>query len=127
MIADSSHTSRTTMPRIASLAIIAVAAPLLAACGDQLDAAVDTLPPMRTTTTTTSLPDSPDTRRKFYEVQAGDNVNDIARRAQVPAQEIIRLNNLPENGYLQVGQIIELPADMVLIEELPDPPETDGS
>lgn len=112
-----------TMSRIASLALFVVGAPMLVACGDQLDAAVDTLPPMFTTTTTSTTPTDSDLRRKFYEVKAGDNVNEIARRAQVPAQEIIRLNDLPANGYLQVGQIIELPVDMVLIEELPPPPE----
>lgn len=111
------------MKRLAALAALAVSAPLVAACGDQLDAAVDTLPPMRTTTTLAVSTTTPDMRRKFYEVQAGDNVNEIARRAQVPAREIIRLNNLPEDGLLQVGQIIELPVDMVIIGELPEPPD----
>ena len=111
------------MHRLAAFAALAVSATLLAACGDELDAAVDTLPPMQTTTTLASDTTTPDTRRKFYEVQAGDNVNDIARRAQVPASEIIRLNDLPEGGYLQVGQGIGLPVDMVMIEQLPDPPD----
>ncbi len=111
------------MHRLATLTALLVAAPLVSACGDELDAAVDTLPPMRTTTTLAVDATTPDTRRKFYTVQPGDNVNEIARRAQVPAREIIRLNNLPADGLLQVGQVIELPVDMVMIDELPEPPQ----
>jgi LysM repeat protein len=34
----------------------------------------------------------------------------------VPASEIVKLNNLPDNGNLiQVGQLLEIPTDVVLV------------
>ena len=98
-----------------------------AACGDDQSSAFDTLPPIFTTTTTTTTTTTPDSRRKFYEVKSGDNVADIARSFEVPVAEIVKLNRLENGGgLLQVGQILEIPTDVVLVEELPIPSSTDA-
>ena len=56
-------------------------------------------------------------------MKSGDNIAEIARSFEVPASEIVRLNNLPDNGQIiQVGQILEIPTDVVLVEELPTIP-----
>lgn len=98
----------------------------LASCGAEQSNALDTLPPIRTTTTippSTTLP--PDLRRKFYEVKAGDNLSEIARSFGVPASEIVKLNGLANGGQvLQIGQVLEIPQDVVLVEELPEAPST---
>ena len=93
-----------------------------AACGSDGDASFETLPPIHTTTSTSTTTTEPDSRRKFYEVKPGDNIADIAKSFQVPRGEIVRLNNLPnDGGIIQIGQILEIPTDVVLIDELPVP------
>lgn len=101
---------------------------LVAACGDATEDALATLPPIKTTTTTTTTTTTPDSRRIFYEVKPGDNIAEIARGFDVPASEIVRLNNLPDNGQIiQVGQMLEIPTDVVLVEELPTVPESSST
>lgn len=93
---------------------------IAAACGEAEGAAIETLPAINTTTTTSTTTTTPDMRRRFYEVVSGDNLSRIARSFEVPRREIVRLNNLPDDGaYLEVGQILEIPTDMVLITALP--------
>lgn len=109
----------------AAAVALAVAAP---ACGAGSDDAAGTLPPIRTTTTTSTTTTTPDSRRIFYEVQAGDNLSDIARRYQVPRAEIVTLNGLENNGeVIQVGQTLEIPNDMRLDMTLPPDPEATTS
>lgn len=101
-------------------ATIACLPAVAAACGSEPGDALDTLPPMITTTTTTTTTVPVDGRRKFYEVKAGDNIAEIARSFEVPASEIVRINNLPDDGQIiQVGQVLEIPLDVVLVDELP--------
>lgn len=101
---------------------------LIAACGPSASGSAGTLPPIRTTTSTTTTTTLPDTRRRFYEVKPGDNLAVIARSFEVPAQEIVRLNNLTDGGEtLQIGQVLEIPTDVVLIESLPTDPPTSSS
>ncbi len=93
----------------------------IAACGSDEGGALDTLPVIRTTTSTTTTSTVPDARRKFYEVKAGDNIADIARSFQVPRSEIVRINNLADDGaIIQIGQILEIPTDVVLVDTLPE-------
>jgi len=100
---------------------------LAAGCGTSSGDAFDTLPPIRTTTSTTTSTTIVDDRRKFYEVQAGDNLAEIARSFQVPRSEIVRINRLPNNGeIIQIGQILEIPTDVVLVDELPTPETTEA-
>ena len=97
----------------------------MAACGGGGEGAIDTLPPIRTTTTSSTTTTTPDSRRHFYEVKPGDNLSEIARSYQVPRSEIVKLNGLSNNGeLLQVGQIIEIPTDVVLDDTLPPPTES---
>ena len=91
------------------------------ACGGEEGGALDTLPPIRTTTTMSTTTTTIDTRRKFYEVKAGENLAMIARSFGVPAIEIVKINNLPDGGQvLQIGQLLEIPTDIVLVEDRPD-------
>jgi len=94
-------------------------------CGSSGGDAFDTLPPIRTTTSTTTTTTTVDDRRRFYEVKPGDNLAEIARSFEVPKSEIVRINRLPNNGeIIQIGQILEIPTDVVLVEELPTPEST---
>jgi LysM repeat protein len=94
-------------------------------CGSSGGDAFDTLPPIRTTTSTTTTTTLVDDRRRFYEVKSGDNLAEIARSFEVPKSEIVRLNRLPNNGeIIQIGQVLEIPTDVVLVEELPTPEPT---
>lgn len=108
------------LPALAMLPTIVVVG-----CGADDQAGVETLPPIRTTTSTSTTTTTPDSRRKFYEVKSGDNLAEIARSFQVPASEIVKLNRLPDNGeILQIGQVLEIPTDVVLVDELPEPSST---
>ena len=100
----------------------------VSACGGGGGDVLDTLPPISTTSTTTTTTTTPDSRRRFYEVKAGDNIADIARSFDVPASEIVKLNSLPDNGQIiQVGQMLEIPTDVVLITELPTIPASSST
>jgi hypothetical protein len=108
------------------LVLLPTAAGLLAliavGCGSSEDDAFDTLPPIRTTTSTTTSTTLVDDRRKFYEVQPGDNLAEIARSFEVPRSEIVRINRLQNNGeIIQIGQILEIPTDVILVDSLPIP------
>jgi LysM repeat protein len=100
-------------------------ASFVAGCGSDGAGALDTLPPIFTTTSTSTTTTIADTRRKFYEVKSGDNLADIARSFQVPRSEIVRINNLPNDGaIIQIGQVLEIPTDVVLVDDLPSPDPT---
>jgi LysM repeat protein len=113
---------------VISAATVVLVAGALAACGPGESGAADTLPPIRTTTSTSTTTTSPDDRRRFYEVKPGDNLSDIARSFDVPKSEIARINNLVDGGEtLQIGQVLEIPQDVVLIESLPTDPSSSTS
>jgi LysM repeat protein len=112
-------------------ALIPAATGLLAllavGCGSSDGDAFDQLPPIRTTTSSSTTTTLVDDRRKFYEVRAGDNLAEIARSFQVPRSEIVKINRLPNNGeIIQIGQILEIPTNVVLVASLPtiDPTAT---
>jgi LysM repeat protein len=108
--------------------VVVVVLLLVAACGPEASGAAETLPPIRTTTSTTTSTTTPDSRRKFYEVKRGDNLAVIARSFEVPASEIVRINQLVDGGEtLQIGQILEIPTDVVLVESLPTEPPSSTS
>lgn len=88
-----------------------IPAVVFGACGIGDDDALVTLPPIRTTTTTVVPSTTLDTTRYFWEVQAGENMNSIARRFCVPYQELLDVNRaeVPDPSLLQVGQMLEIP------------------
>ncbi len=107
---------RTLIIPAVALAFVAV----VAGCGSPDGSAIETLPPIKTTTSTTTTTTTPDSRRKFYEVKSGDTVGDIASSFEVPTAEIVKLNNLTNGGSdIDVGQILEIPTGIILIDELP--------
>lgn len=88
----------------------------ITACGGDDTAALDTLPTIYTTTSTSTTTTTPDSRRIFWEVQENENLSEIARRYCVPASEIVKLNNLPDNGnVIHAGQLLEIPNDVVVV------------
>lgn len=91
------------------------------ACGIAGDEAVVTLPPIRTTTTTVVPATTVDLTRYFYEVQPGDHLNSIADKFCVPYDELLEVNSeeLPDPGLLQVGQMLEIPKGVKVIDCVP--------
>lgn len=106
------------LPGLAAVLLVAAAS-----CGGEEGDGLDTLPPIRTTTTQSTISTTVDTRRIFYEVQPGDFLSDIARRYQVTVSSIIDMNGLTSD-VLQVGQMLEIPNDFRLDATLPPLPSS---
>lgn len=103
---------RLVVPLLTAIAL-ALAVP---ACGNEPGDAADTLPPIKTTSTTSTTTTTPDNRRKFYEVKSGDSLAEIADTYCVTPDQIVEINDLEDEGnHLEVGQILELPTDVVLV------------
>lgn len=105
--------------------VAASAVTLLAACGTTDPASDETLPPIRTTTSTsppatTTIPEG----TRFYVIQRGDTLARIASSFGVTVQSIVDLNGLANADAIQAGQTIEIPSGIVVIEELPQPAQT---
>lgn len=92
------------------------------ACGTTDEASRETLPPLITTTSTTEpvVTDPNEGKTEFYEIKSGDSIGRIAAAFGVPPSEIIRINNIENPDTIQVGQIIQIPTDVVLIDSLPE-------
>jgi LysM repeat protein len=93
---------------------------VLPACSGE-ESAFTTLPPIRTTTTTTTTPET-DQNRIFYQVKSGESLSIIARSFGVTVDSIVELNKISNPNTIEVGLIIEIPRDVVLVDELPEPP-----
>ena len=98
---------------------------LNAACGGSSSSVLDTLPPIRTTTSLATTTSTTDPRERIYIVQPGDNVNEIAKAYEVTAQGIIELNGLGEDGEIQPGQELKIPNVRVDLT-LPTPESDDA-
>jgi peptidoglycan DL-endopeptidase CwlO len=108
--------------RSALLGVLAGVAVVSVACGTTDKASQDRLPPIRTTvpttsTTTTTIPEG----QRFYTVQSGDTLGNIAASFEVPVQAIVDLNGLASADSIQAGQTLEIPSGVVLVAELPNP------
>src|SRR5262245_20126165 len=95
----------------ASVAVGGLIALGAAACADDDTTAEPgvTLPPILTTTSTTTIPPSTTRPQRFYEIQEGDTLTEIADRFGVPIQAIMRLNAIRDQNAIYAGQLIELP------------------
>jgi LysM repeat protein len=96
-----------------------------AACGTTDQASTETLPPIRTTTSTTApatttIPEG----TRFYVIKRGDTLAAIAASFSVTVQSIVDLNGLENADAIQAGQTLEIPSGIVVIDELPEPPTT---
>ena len=110
-------------PRLsgAVLASLPVALALVAgACGTTDKASSEPLPPIRTTTTTSTIPGTtlPEGVRQFYTIKSGDTLASIAGATGVTVQSIIELNGIDNPDAIQAGQTIEIPAGIVVIADL---------
>lgn len=109
--------------RVGASALAVLLGALAAGCGTTDPAAQERLPPIRTTTptTTTSTTTIP-LGQRFYTIQRGDTLAAIAASFQVPVAAIVDLNGLENPDDIQAGQTIEIPAGVVVVDQLPEPP-----
>jgi hypothetical protein len=94
----------------APVAVSVLLAIFAASCSDDDDLQTgSTLPPILTTTSTTTIPPSTTRPQRFYEIQDGDTLLEIADRFGVTMDEIMRLNAIPDENAIFAGQLLELP------------------
>ncbi len=113
-------------PRSRRSAIAIVSAPLVlavvaGACGTTDKASKEPLPPIRTTTSTTTIPGTtiPEGIRQFYKIKPGDTLGSIAAGFGVTIQSLIDANNIENPDNVPAGLTIEIPSGIVLIDEIP--------
>jgi LysM repeat protein len=110
--------------------VVATASAVLAvaACSDDDDTGAGaTLPEMATTTSTTSTVAPTTTQPRFYEVQSGDTLTEIAAAYGLPIQAIMEANGIVDPNMIQAGQILELPlASAIVATSLPPVTTTPG-
>jgi LysM repeat protein len=99
----------------------AALAVLVGACSDDDDTSAEaTLPAIVTTTTTATTVAPTTTQPRFYEVQEGDTLSEIAAAYGLPVQAIMDANLIVDPNRIEVGQILELPlASEIVSTSLP--------
>jgi LysM repeat protein len=115
---------RGALVRLAALVVVP-AAVVFAACGTTDQASKETLPPIRTTSSTeapatSTIPEGV----RFYVIKRGDTLAAIAASFSVTVQSIVDLNGLENADSIQAGQTVEIPSGIIVIDELPEPPES---
>ena len=80
-------------------------------CGTTDEASRQTLPPIQTTTSTSSTTSTIPNDR-FYTIQRGDTLAVIAADFRVTVQAIVDLNGLDNPDDIQAGQTIEIPSNV---------------
>lgn len=107
------HLNRHIIAITTALGVLVLAG---AACGSDANTALDTLPPIRTTTTIFVPETTIDTTRYFYKIQPGDNLNRIAQDRCVPLTELIAINRdvLPDPNNVPAGATIEIPQGVAM-------------
>ena len=102
---------------------LAVLLVIIAACeNENPDIASQTLPAIQTTSTVPTTLLTTTTQPRFYEVQAGDTLFDIARAHGIPVEAIMQANGMTDANVLLAGQIIQLPlASEITTTTLPRP------
>jgi len=110
-------------PRLAGAAVASfplVVALVAGACGTTDKASTEPLPPIRTTTSTTTIPTTtlPEGVRQFYTIKRGDTLASIATATGVTVLSIQELNGIDNPDAIQAGQTIEIPSGIVVIGDL---------
>jgi cell envelope opacity-associated protein A len=90
---------------------LAVLLVVIAACqNEDPDVAADqTLPAIQTTSTVPTTLLTTTTQPRFYEVQPGDTLFDIAKAHGLPVEAIMQANGMTDANVLLAGQVIQLP------------------
>lgn len=103
--------------RLLAICTVAISMVAFASCGDDYAISIDTLPPIRTTTTTLVPATTIDTTRYFYTIEPGDNLNRIATKFCVPLEELKALNVkvLPDPNNIPVDVQIEIPTGLAVL------------
>jgi LysM repeat protein len=115
-----------SVPKIIIVSIVGTLIALAVSCGASDGLGVETLPPIRTTTSATVTSTTISTDRKFYTVKRGDNLNLIANAFQVPLAALIELNKdtISDPNNVPAGVMLEIPRGIELISDLPVVPTT---
>ena len=106
---------------MALVSLPVVIALVAGACGTTDEASNEPLPPIRTTTSTTTIPGTtiPEGVRQFYVIKSGDTLAKIASSFDVTMRSLIELNNIENPDNVSAGATLEIPAGIVVIADLP--------
>ena len=100
--------------RAAAFAVIVAS---LVGCGTTEKASRETLPPIATTTSTTTIPGTtiPAGVRQVWIVESGDTLASIAAATGSTVALISELNGIDNPDSIQAGQTIEIPAGVLVL------------
>ncbi|MGK0277201.1 MAG: LysM repeat protein [Ilumatobacter sp.] len=112
---------RSRRSSVALVSLPVIIALVAGACGTTDQASDEPLPPIRTTTSTTTIPGTtiPEGVRQFYVIKSGDTLAKIASSFDVTMQSLIDLNNIENPDNVPAGATLEIPAGILVISELP--------
>jgi LysM repeat protein len=117
------RTTRTRSSRssVALVSLPVVIALVAGACGTTDQASNEPLPPIRTTTSTTTIPGTtiPADVRQFYVIKRGDTLARIASSFDVTMKSLIDLNSIQDPDNVPAGATLEIPAGIIVIANLP--------
>ena len=113
--------ARSRRSSVALVSLPVVIALVAGACGTTDEASNEPLPPIRTTTSTTTIPGTtiPEGVRQFYVIKSGDTLAKIASSFGVTMRSLIELNNIENPDNVSAGATLEIPAGIVVIANLP--------
>ena len=113
--------TRSRRSSVALVSLPVVIALVAGACGTTDQASNEPLPPIRTTTSTTTIPGTtiPEDVRQFYVIKSGDTLAKIASSFDVTMQSLIDLNGIENPDNVPAGATLEIPVGILFISELP--------
>ncbi len=74
-----------------------------------------TLPPIATTSSTTTIPETTTTLPDVYVVKAGENIIQIAQKLGVSLDDLLALNGITNPDHIERGQKLKVPKPGVII------------
>ena len=94
---------------------------IVGACSNDDDGTADaTLPAIQTTTSITTTIPPTTSQPRFYEIQSGDTLIEIAAAFGLPVQAVMEANGITDANVIFAGQIITLPlASEIVVTSLP--------